>query len=183
MHARPDQGITIHYRGLTLRLEEGDPRIVALDYLLLRDRPLPEAVPAAPPEPEPTPQPEPTPEPPAVEVPDAWLLYWDLLPEGARRMLALLCRQQLTTPQIEAALGMAPGTTRGWTIAIGHNARKAGLSSPMRGKRFGREKRLHYVTHEARDIVLELEHRWRKVDEALAQTRVGQPARRSGSGA
>lgn len=170
--------ITLHYRGLTVRLEEDDARIQIIDYLLFRDLPPPLERPV---EPEPVAAPEPAPVEPAVEVPDVWHRFWELLPDRGRHLLGELCHRQLTTPELEALLGMAPGTTRGLTIAIAQNAKKLGLDNPIRGNGFGRLKRRHYVGHEAAELIRELERRWLKVETALAEARRGalHPARRS----
>lgn len=160
-------GLTLLYRGMTVHLPEGDPRIAFVDFFLFRDLPPPLS---RPPAPEPEPPPPPTVE-PAVQVPAAWHAFWNALPEGARTLLATLCRQQLTTPELEAVLGVGPGETRALTIAIGWNAKKAGFANPIQGAGIGRLKRRHYVAHDAREVVLELERRWLKVQEALDAAR------------
>lgn len=161
------EGLTLLYRGMTVHLPAGDPRIAFVDFLLFRDLPPPLSRPAQP-EPEPEPQPAVAPE---VQVPAAWHEFWNALPEGARTMLATLCRQQLTTPELETVLGMGPGETRALTIAIGWSAKKAGFANPIQGIGTGRLRRRHYVAHDARELVLELERRWRKVQDALDEAR------------
>lgn len=164
---RSPGGMTLRYRGMTVHLEEGDPRIAFVDFLLFRDLPPPLQRPApVAPEPEPEPEPE-----PVVEVPAAWQTLWNAVPEGARRLLVELSRRELTTPELEARLGMAPGTTRGFTIAIGQNAKKAGLDNPLQGAGVGRLKRRHFVAPQSRAVVLELDRRWQKVLAALDEVR------------
>lgn len=161
--------MTLHYRGMTVQLAEGDPRIDLVDFLLFRELPPPlprPAVTVAEPAP-----PLPPPVEPAVEVPAAWHALWNELPDGARLLLCELSRRELTTPELEAALGVGPGETRGFSIAIGVNARKAGLPNPVQGKRLGRLKRRHYVAAEARPVVLELERRWIRLRSVLDEVR------------
>ena len=159
----PETAFTLQYRGATLAIAADDPRLAFID-LLFFGRPLPPPVRL--PEPKPV-APQPEDEPERVEVPRAWVTYWKSLPEGPRRLLAVLAREQLTTAELEAHLGVGPGETRGMSILVAVRAKRAGVEPPLRDAGSGRAGRRQWVAEEARPLVLELERRWRKVAEAV----------------
>lgn len=157
--------LTLHYRGATVRLEAGDPRLPFIELLLFgKTLPPPMPAPVAPP----VPVTASTPEPPEVQVPAAWMRLWKTLPEKHRRVLVTLAREALTSPVLEQRLGLGDEGLRAVNILIALRAKEAGLKTPVEAVGRGRRTRRYLLRDEAQRYVLELDRRWKSVREALA---------------
>lgn len=158
-----DEHLTLTYRGATVRLEAGDPRLPFIE-LLLFGKTLPPPLP--PPEPPPSPEPG-VPGPAPVVVPPAWLRLWKSLPELHRRVLVALSEEPHTSPALEKKLELRSGDLRAIHILIALRAKEVELPMPIDGVGRGRTRRRHFVVEAAQRWVLELDRRWEKVRAAL----------------
>lgn len=161
-HSWTEGHLNLEYRGVKMRLEPGDPRLPFIE-LLLFGKTLPPPVPA-PAEPTAT-----RPEPPRVEVPAPWVRFWKTLPETHRRVLATLSRESLTSPVLEQRMKLGKEGLRAVNILIALRARDAGLETPIDAVGRGRPSRRYFLGEQAIGYVLELDRRWEKVREALAE--------------
>lgn len=155
-----EEHLTLTYRGATIRLEADDPRLPFIE-LLLFGKTLPPPFPA-PVQPEVAVE-----EAESIDVPPAWVAFWNSLPEVHRRVLEELARDTLTSVDIESRLVLGKEAMRSINILVALRAKEAGLVMPVKSIGRGRKGRRYHLESGDRKWVLELVRRWTLIREAM----------------
>lgn len=159
-----DEHLTLTYRGATIRLEADDPRLAFIE-LLLFGKTLPRPFPA------PDSSERAGDESKSVDVPQAWVTFWNSLPDLHRRVLEELAGETLTALAIESRLVLGSEAMRSINILVALRAKEAGLAMPVKSIGRGRKGRRYHLDNTERAWVLELARRWTIVREAKNGTR------------
>lgn len=159
-----DEHLTLIYRGATIRLEADDPRLAFIELLLFGKT---------------LPAPFPAPERleavmetvGSVDVPPAWVTFWNSMPDVHRRVLEELARETLTSLAIESRLVLGREAMRSINILVALRAKEAGLVMPVKSIGRGRKGRRYHLDNDERQWVLELSRRSTAAREAMSGAR------------
>lgn len=111
----------VTHRGMTIELEDDDPRVAIFEAVLF-GRTLPPPLPA--------------PQSQRAELSESWTGFWHALSEVERRELALLSERRWRPEELEKALGLKHTMLRGQHLKLHRAAKKFRL--PLRVKAIGR---------------------------------------------